>query len=428
MMCAFFIMIGIFWTYASNKPNQFLSVINTTQEYEGVIVSEVDMRDTRQQFQFLPDHHQQRLLITIYTFGGREVSYGDRLRVRDKVELPENFSDFDYRAYLEKENVYAVMRSPQIQVIGGGGGNWFVRKSLALRDFLTDRLKPVIKEPELGLLRGILLGQKRALPDSIYDQFVRTGTSHIVAVSGYNVTIIIGTFLYLARYVGRRASIYIALSGIIVYTLMVGPSPSVLRASFMGALLAVSMAAGRLYRPASALCLAAAIMVAVNPKILLHDVGFQLSFLATLGIMLFVPLLQSFRAFAIIPKFLAALIAPTVSATIATLPIILLQFKTLSLVSLPANILVLPAVPIAMLFGTLALLPIIGHGLGFIAQQLLWYMLWMVSIASNFPHSQLDITITFWEFCALSFIVISLYFIFQRRKRALETSVDFMVQ
>lgn len=420
VVCLFVALIGVLWANYQDEPNRYLSFIGVQQEFEGLVASEVETRDTRQQFYFLPDGYHQKILVTSYTFGGREVMYGDRLRVWDKLELPKNFSDFDYRAYLEKENVYAVMRSPGLQVLDGGQGSWIVHKSLRLRDFLTRRLSDVVPEPQFGLLRGILLGQKRALPDDLYDQFVLTGTSHIVAVSGYNVSIIIAAFLSLARFVGRRSSIVIALVGITVFTIMVGATASVLRASIMGAILALSMSAGRLYRPVTALCLAAGIMVAINPKILLHDVGFQLSFIATLGIMLFVSAFEAMRISEKFPRWFKSLLFPTLAASLATAPLIALQFKTVSLISLPVNLLILPAVPFAMLCGSLAAIPYIGLGLGFIANLLLAYMIWIVNWTAGLRFAQITFPISLWEFFALTIAVASLYSILTK-KAAVET-------
>jgi competence protein ComEC len=164
-----------------------------------------------------------------------------------------------------------------------------------------------------------------------------------------------------------------------------------MRAAIMGMLLLISFSAGRLYRVLPALAFSALVMLLLNPKILIWDVGFQLSFLATLGIVLLVPMLEDASRSLSAPTWLKSTLFATFAAIIATAPLIAFQFGRLSLIAPIANILVLPVIPIIMLFGFLTLLPFFGSGFGLLSKWLLEYVLFAVHYLSNVIYASIEL-------------------------------------
>jgi len=192
--------------------------------------------------------------------------------------------------------------------------------------------------------RKLLKGLKK-----IQDEFSRTGLSHIVAVSGYNVSMIavllMSTLIVCGLY--RQQAFWGALLGIGLFTLLVGAPASAVRAAIMAAVALLATRLGRLGNPTNAILCAACVMLCANPLLLRYDIGFQLSFAATIGIFLFTP-------FALLSLRLGDVMATTVAAELFVLPIILFHFHAVPTLSLFANMLVLPLVPLSMLLGSLA--------------------------------------------------------------------------
>jgi competence protein ComEC len=243
------------------------------------------------------------------------------------------------------------------------------------------------------LLLGILIGARRSLPPQVLDDFTNTGVSHVIAISGYNISVIVASLAFLAKLIGRRSSFWISLLVIFAFVVVSGASSSVLRASIMGGLLLLSFQVYRPYRITPALCFAAALMLVWNPRILYWDVGFQLSFLATLGIVYAVPVLETLTTSWPNPFGTKTILLVSTSAILATMPLVLLQFGQVSLVALPVNILMLPFVPLTMLCGFLTALPVLGYGFGFVAHLLLQYMLRLTHLFARIPFSNAQVHI-----------------------------------
>lgn len=389
-------------------PNQFEALFNSTQHFEGYVVEEADIRSNKQNLYFKPKGFSQDILLG--TTLAQDFFYGDLLSVEGKVVEPKNFEDFDYKGYLQRYNVYAQMTYPKILILKSSQKNPIKESLLRLKSGFVKKLSQYYKEPQNSLLLGILIGAKKNLPAEISEQFNLTGTSHIIAVSGFNITIMITALALLSRFLGRRFSFWVTLMVILGFVIITGASASVVRAAIMGFLLLLSFNIGRQYSVTPALFLAALVMVAVNPKILFWDVGFQLSFAATLGIVYFSPLLGRLTEKwheAIIFK---SILLTTLSAIIATLPLILFHFGRLSLSAPIVNILVLPVVPLAMGFGFLSTLPLLGPGFAFFADWILIYILKVTALFARMPYSSLDVAINSMVFWLLILGVFILYF------------------
>ncbi len=289
--------------------------------------------------------------------------YGDRLRLKGPLGYPRNFGQFDYVAYLKKDGIELIAERPEIlayqeylpfsQLEGWRIGLY--RELFMLRDKFLNALSRSLPEPEASYVAGILVGVKAQIPSEIIGQFQRTGTSHILAISGYNITVIADVVMAgLAYGVRRRRAFWLAAAGIACFTIMTGASASVVRAAIMGLILLCASAYGRVSDVLTAVVCAAAAMVFFNPMLLRFDVGFQLSFLAVLGLIWCQPIVERLTIRIPMAAWLREVLTATVSAQIMTLPLTLYYFRTVSLVALPANALVLSLMPLTMLAGFVA--------------------------------------------------------------------------
>lgn len=195
---------------------------------------------------------------------------------------------------------------------------------------------------------------------------------------------------------------------------MTGASSSIIRAAIMGLLLLVSSLLGRLYSVTPALIFTASIMIAQSPLIIFYDVGFQLSFLATVGIVYGLPLLESLT-----PKISSLLgvktaLLVTLSASIITAPLLLYQFQSISLISPLVNLLILPLVPITMLLGAVSLIPFFGVGTGFITTLILKLIIQISKIGSVIPYAQIQFQITIWQMAVMWLLILAIFFLLKR--------------
>jgi len=203
--------------------------------------------------------------------------YGDLIEVRGKLETPPSFDDFDYRDYLFRRGVDSLASYPKVRVLDHGLGNPLRSTLIDIRTSLADALSEVLPDPEATLATGILFGARSHIPRDLNYDMQATGTSHLVAVSGQNLALVAAFVIAaLAWVVGRRRAAWAALAAVIVYALLVGGQPSVVRAAIMGSLYVLAIALGRQNTAAITIALAAAVMTALDPQIV-HDVSFQLS-------------------------------------------------------------------------------------------------------------------------------------------------------
>ncbi|MBN2085325.1 MAG: ComEC/Rec2 family competence protein [Anaerolineales bacterium] len=296
-----------------------------------------------------------------------ELRYGDRLRLSGVLGPPPVIQGFDYADYLARQGIYGILSEPTIRSVTHGEGSPIFSALFAYRRRALETLKKLFPEPECALLSGILLGEESTIPVTLQESFSRTGTSHIVAISGFNISIIAGIFLSLAKRLPRRIPGWLAaILGIALYTVLVGAAASVVRAAIMGAMAIFARQSGRRSHGLTSLAFTGAVMTVFSPWIL-WDIGFQLSFAATLGLILYADPLQNGVERLLLrrmPKEKARaaastageIILMTLAAQITTLPVLLLYFNNLSLSAFLINPLVLSVQPLVMIAGGLGLL------------------------------------------------------------------------
>jgi len=333
--------------------------------------------------------------------------YGDRVEVWGKPETPPVFPDFSYKDYLARKGIHSLVRYARVRKLGGGGGHLLFAFLYAIRARAQLVIARILPEPQAALLAGILLGLEAGIPRSLMGDFNATGTTHIVVISGFNITIIAGLLLAMGRRtLGRRWATHATVIGIILYTLLVGADAAVVRAAIMGVLYVVALHLGRQTEALVSLFVAAFVMTLLNPWTL-WDMGFQLSFLATLSLVQFTPALQErFEAAlsrlwpgSVPPQVMSLLndaLIVTLAAQIMTTPLIVAVFGRLSLVSLLTNFLILPVQPALMISGAVATiggllaLPL-GQLLAWFPWLTLTYTIRVVQWTARIPHASVDV-------------------------------------
>jgi competence protein ComEC len=339
--------------------------------------------------------------------------YGDALKVTGELETPPQFEDFDYKSYLARQGIYSILYYPGVEVLDHGQGLKPLQWIYSLRERLSTSLARALPEPQGSLSQAILLGLRGNVPDSLYEAFSRTGTAHLLAISGLHMSIIIAILLSFGILVfGRRRSIYIWLTLVLtwLYALLAGMHPPIIRAAIMGSLFLIAEYLGRQRSAIIALAFAAAVMVGIQPN-LLWSVSFQLSFLAMAGLVLLFPYFQAWGRKGIASVFgarerIAAAggmitdgFAATLAAIVAVGPLIAYNFGVVSLVALPATFFSLPALPFIIV--TAALVAFVGLFALFAAQILGWlawlFLSYLVLVVQGFdalPHSSLEVAST----------------------------------
>jgi len=343
--------------------------------------------------------------------------YGDVLKITGELETPSQSEDFDYKTYLERQGIYSVIYYPAVEVLDHGQGLKPLQWIYSLRERLSASLARALPEPQGSLAQAILLGLRGNIPDSLYEAFSKTGTAHLLAISGLHISIIIAIFLSLGILLfGRQRSIYIWLTLTLtwLYTLLAGMHPPIIRAAIMGSLFLIAEYLGRQRSAIIALAFAAAVMVGIQPD-LLWSVSFQLSFLAMAGLVLLFPYFQAWgrkgvaRLFKNREKIVSTasiitdVFAASLAAIVAVCPLIAYNFGIVSLVALPATFFSLPALPFIIVTSALVafaglLASIVAQILGWLAWLFLSYLVFLVRGFDALPHSSLTVsTVSTWH-------------------------------
>ncbi|MDP3958429.1 MAG: ComEC/Rec2 family competence protein, partial [bacterium] len=378
--------------------------------FEGVIVEEPDARDQTAMLVMRTERvssggveHELRkdVLLTVPQFP--QFKYGDALSVSGVLKKPQAFANegtgklFDYPAYLSAKGVRYVMAFPSLELLGEGKGNPVRAALFALKGGFIKNIGELLHEPEGSLLAGLVVGAKQSLGKELLDKFRVVGLIHIVVLSGYNITIIAQSIMKLLGFLRRPAlSASLASLSIVLFAVMVGGGATVVRASLMALLVILARRSGRIYDVTLALFLAGFLMVLHNPKILIFDPSFQLSFLATVGLIYFTPLIERHAGW-LPERFLVREVAVATLATqLFVFPFLVYQMGTASLVALPVNLLTLVFVPATMLFGFIAgtlgfISAFLALPFAFAAEALLSYMLLVVSLFSKIPFAAIAV-------------------------------------
>ncbi len=345
--------------------------------------------------------------------------YGTPVEVTCKLERPlgilKQVQDdrFRYDRYLRRDDIYVMCNNAVVRTrmaersgsltgrAGAGPGSRAITALLGFKQKMQKTIGENLPEPHASFLGGLLYGARSTIPAELQESFRQTGTSHIIAISGYNITIVTSMVMLaiMAVLIPRKKAFWLAIAAIASFVIMVGAQASVVRAAAMGMLGLTAKQVGRLARPLPLIIAAAVGMTFVNPFVLLFDAGFQLSFLAVIGLTYLSPDLERF--FAWLPKRLGQVIAETTGAIVLTLPLMMYHFGRVSVVAPIANTAILLAIPWIMLGGFVAVIGawialLLGQVLFGLTWALLSYVINIVELFARLPFASVEARLPLW--------------------------------
>ncbi len=364
-----------------------------------------------------------------------DIRYGDEVRVQGSLEKPENFmtdqgAEFDYVGYLYKDSILFKIPKADVVVLSRNNGNPILAALIRFNHAIIASFRRLLSVKEASLLGGLVLGAKGDIDPEFRNALVATGTIHVIALSGTNVTIVATVLRKALAAIPRLNPLWgNALGGIaiVLFVTMTGLQSSAIRSGIMAVIGLFARSTGRTSVAFRTLVLAAAIMILWDPKYLVYDVSFQLSFLATLGLIFITPILARF--FQRVPEKIVwfipirEMLSATLGAQLAVTPFILYKMGTFSLIALPANIVVLPVIPLSMALGALAgflgmLSPILAYPFAYGAHLILQYLLWIITTLARTPFASLQIdTFSLWMCIGMYGFGIGLWFLVIVRAR-----------
>jgi len=291
--------------------------------------------------------------IIITTSSATNLNYGENIILNGKIEKPQNFITntgmvFDYQNYLRMQNVVGIIREPEIVNHGGFSGNYLLKFLYNIRNNFAINLEKYLNKNDSTLSRGVILGEKTGITNTLRDNLANTSTAHIIALSGYNITIVSELVSKLTAGLGLVVSGVLSVFSIIIFILLAGGGSSALRAAVMGIILVYARSRGKNYNALWALTIASSILILFNPLILRYDIGFHLSVLATFGLIVFQWPIAVFLIKKRFGRFFAEVLASTISASIMTMPYIAYNMGIISILGILANLIVVPLLPLLM--------------------------------------------------------------------------------
>jgi competence protein ComEC len=334
----------------------------------GRVFDEPDVRDSSTRFYVDAD-----TLITKYAkervHGGilviapphTSVVYGDPVLAYGTLRLPKDFDtsegrQFNYPEYLAARGIQYQLTGAQIEVSGSNTGDPLKKFAFTVKQYYLRGEQAALSEPQSGLAGGITVGDKRSLGSELSADFQKVSLIHMVVLSGYNITVVINGISSMLAFAPQITRFGAAGAVVLLFILMTGSAASAVRAGLMALIAAYARMSGRTFLAGRALGVVAVGMVLYQPLVLVYDPSFQLSVLATIGLIVFTPLISPCLRHVPTILGLREIVASTLGTQLAVLPLLLYQNGNLSLVALPANLLALAPVPYAMFFSFIAAL------------------------------------------------------------------------
>lgn len=416
--CVLFLVLGI-WRHQAAElriaDNELRKYNDSEQEITliGQVVGEPDIREKIMRLTIKTD--MGKVLLTTWRYP--EYKYGDKLRIMGTLESPPIFEEFNYRDFLKKDGIYSVMSWPEIELIGSGFGNPLMKALFSFKNKFQETAGTFLSPPQLGILKALFSGDESSISKEWKDKLNLTGTRHITAVSGMNITIIAFLIFSFALSFGlwRQQAFYLTVFFLLIYILMIGAPPSAVRAGIMAGILMTAQYLGIFSTASRAVFFAAVLMLFFNPLLLRLDVGFQLSFLAIFGLVYLQPFffnwLKKIPDQKILP--IRTTLSATLSAQIFTLPILIYNFGYIPLVSPITNILIVPFIaPITILIFIFGFSGMIFWFLGWILSWPTWLVLtYITSIIdwfSKLPFAPLNLENVHWIWLIISYLILGL--------------------
>lgn len=387
-----------------------------------------------------PERGFNKSQITVDVNGGKilittdkyfSAAYKDRVKVSGEIEVPEKGDDFDYAGYLSKDGISATMFFPLIEVVEKGNyGNIFEKMIGGIYSFkekMGEEIRNYIPSNLSPIMEGLILGNDAKMDKETKDKLSKSGLSHIIAISGSHIVVFSAMLFEVLLFFGlwRKQAQIGAIVFTFLYVFLVGLPASAVRAGIMVSLLFLAQILGRQSFNLRTLVLAAFLILLENPLLLKFDLGFQLSFLAVLGLILIGPVFNQWLNCFFKDRFgfVRELLAMTLSAQVFTIPLLIHSFGYFSIVSLVSNILAVPPTPLLMGLGLLLplvgmTLPILGWIIAIPSIILLGYLMLVIDISSRVPFAVLNMRLP--VFVLIVFYIPFLYLAYRSKKKELE--------
>jgi competence protein ComEC len=420
---AAFLFFGL-WRFAVSlpvdSPDKIWHYNGQKIEFVGLIAGEPAVKGSRQKLEIAALMGKDGQLVEGQVLVSADAypryDYGQLLKISCTLKRPEKIEGFDYPKYLAAQGIYSTCSFPKISVINTNAlppkisirekqlsrFGWLWGTIYRIREKLGEPIDRGLPEPEAGLLKAFLFNDP-TVPDDLSLSFRQSGLSHIVAISGSHISELIGMAFFCLLFLGinRRHAFWFCVPMIIFYVAMIGSPASAVRAGIMGFLVLLAMYVGRLSRLDYTLVLSGVVMLLFNPLLVIADAGFQLSFLAVLGMIYLYPVFNRwlekfYEGRPAIIKIIGETTALTVAAQVFTAPILIFGFHQISLVAPLANLFALWAAPFIMTcaFIAMALSAIIPAAAIYFflpALFLLKYLIIVAQISASLPGA-------YWKF------------------------------
>ncbi|MES3005085.1 MAG: ComEC/Rec2 family competence protein [Patescibacteria group bacterium] len=416
-----------------NQESELASYVGQKISVVGVVVSEPDVRESSTRYHVriievlgpnIIQKIDEKILVSVPTYP--KFSYGDKVEMVVTLSEPSEIENdgrvFDYVNYLRVRGVWLTSRFTTIKFLESGHGNPVKEKLFAIKSYFVSSIKNTLPEPESSLLGGLLLGSKQSLGKELLDDFQKTGVSHIVVLSGYNIALVANSIVEVFKFLPKHLSFGFGAVGIFLFALLSGGGASVWRASIMVLVALFAKHSNRDYNAAKILGFTIFVMLFPNPLLLVFDPSFQLSVLATIGLVFVSPVLLPYLT-KVPERFgLREIVSTTLSTQVTVLPLLLYSTGLFSVVSLPVNILVLVTIPFAMLLGFVTgLFGLVSFYLAFIpgifTYIFLWYELKVIEVGADIPFAAVSLPAFSPIFLFVVYAIIFLWLYILKKKK-----------
>jgi competence protein ComEC len=420
ILCLFGISLGIVRTalwMSFNHSGVLDNLVNKKVLLSAIVVEEPQMLDNSSKIivETIPNAASSTLRAKVLIIADRysTVAYGDEIKLYGKILVPKPIDNFAYDIYLARQGIFYTMTFPSINIVAHHHGNIVREYLIKIKNNFLEKVNELFSEPRSGLLAGLLVSGRSSLSKAEQAQFTKAGLIHIVALSGFNVTIIAQGLMALLIFLPKRLRLTIGATGIVGFVVMTGFGATIVRAGIMALLVIAAALIYRTYHVGRALFTAVLFMVLLNP-VVIFDVSFQLSCVATFAVIFAAPIViekYGSRIKFLPEKFkIRETMIGTAVIEIFLLPILLSTSGQISLVTVVTNLLVLPALPIVMGFGfaativgyihSLLALPLVA-----ISNLMLGYILIVTNFFAGIPFGVMQFQMPTWSVFGIYFVL-----------------------
>lgn len=392
------IISNLYFNIINQKYEKFYKEIPEKIQTTATVVSEA--KETEYYYSYEIKIDGKKLILYVKKNYPQKLKYGMLINLKGEYQEPpetRNYKGFNYKEYLKTKKIYGTIKSTEISIIKEKNVNIFLRLSNSIRNKIIVTIKNILPQKTSGLVAEILIGEKENIDEEIKENFSKASLSHILAISGTHISyIIIGiSFLLTKSKIAKKSSYIMIILVLILFMFITRFSPSIVRACIMGIIMLMSKVVYRKNDVINSIAISLMIIIIANPYAI-KDVGLELSYLGTLGIVfLNQPVTNLLSKY--FNKKIAATLAVTISAEILILPITVLKFNTISTLFIISNLLAVPLSGVIILYGYanvfLGMISLkLGNFVSIILNFLTKMLIWIAEFVAKIPFSNIIVT------------------------------------